>query len=461
MSRKTDTPVYGIKIKNIAHICIISCVLLMFIIYFEIARVDHDYQSLINSTSDCLKGQKCAISLERSSDNLTNQVRLFVVEQDPEKMHLYFDEIEGQNRENMVAQLEMLYGNTEPEAVDRLKNALHESKELERLEVHAMCLVSHAMGLPKEELPEAVASWNMTPEEKAMTEEELIEKAHSLVYGARYLHEKQQIKSNTQETLDLLTGKMEQRQNESGDALQKTFSEQKLFIFLLMVLVCAVFLVIGTLIVYPVSEHVRSIQANKKWRVMGIYEMRYLACIYNQLYDNNEVYKKELEYKATHDALTGIYNRAAFERKKADLVGEGLMVALLLADVNKFKRINDTLGHEVGDKTLKKVARVLDELKLENKCCVARIGGDEFAVLFQNIRKESFPAIKEEIQRINEILGAEDGDVPKVSISVGVAFSENGYSNELFRQADQALYYTKSYRYSDCSIYEDALKAIS
>lgn len=318
MRRETASPVHGIKIRRIANICIVLCLAFMAIIYTEIGKVDESYRRLISTTQDCFEGQKCAISLERSSDYLTRQVRLFVVERKLEDMYLYFDEVEGQNREKMVADLEALYGDIDPETVAKLDSALQESKALEQLEVHAMCLMSYALGTKKEDVPEAVAQWEMTEEEKKMSEEELIDKAYDLVYGKEYLVEKQLIKSNIQGTLDLLAENMGRRQARSREALEKAFQDQRFFIFLILAMVCIVFWLTGSLIIYPVGEHVRSIQADRKWKILGAYEMRYLAFIYNRLYDKNEAYKKELEYRADHDGMTGIYNRAAFEKKGDD-----------------------------------------------------------------------------------------------------------------------------------------------
>lgn len=450
MKQETDIPVRGIRIKKIAYACIFACLLLMGVIFLEIARVNHCYQRLTDITQECLEGLRCAVSLERSSDYLTNQVRLFVLKKDPENMKLYFEEIEGKNRENMVARLEAIYGSTDPKAVSRLEAALHQSQDLEQLEFHAMRLVSYAIGLPSEELPLSVSLWEMTAEEKRASKEELIKFARDLVYGTEYILEKQLIKAETQETLDLLNASMEARQTESEKALTSALIEQRVLIVLIAALICAIFWCVGALIVHPVSDHVRSIQSSQKWKVSGAFELRYLASIYNQLYDKNEAYQKDLEYKAEHDALTGICNRAAFEEKKDVLRNDALSVALILVDVDHFKEVNDTKGHEMGDLTLQKIAELLCGLALDNKYCIARIGGDEFAVILRNAKNELFPTIQKEFQRINLLLAAGYDGIPPISVSSGVAFSENGYTKELFRQADEALYSAKKQERGRC-----------
>lgn len=451
-------PIDGIKIKKIAYVCITICIVFMVIIYIEISRVDTSYKSLIDNTKNCIEGQKCAISLERSSDYLTEQVRLFVVRQDYKNLRQYFDEIESKNREKMVDRLAELYSDTEPNTVARLKDALRESNELEKLENHAMCLVAKAADIENERLPDEVAQWKLTAKENSMTDEELKEHAYDLVYGTEYLTAKSKIKAGINGTLDLITAKMAEKQNESGNALNRAFIEQRVFIFLMMLLICVEFWVIGLLIIYPIREHIRSIRSGKKWKIIGVYEMRYLAHVYNHLYDRNEAHNRDLEYQANHDALTGIYNRAAFEKKKDSLMGRKVNVALILADINEFKKVNDTLGHKTGDETIKKVADIFNRIELKNKYCVARIGGDEFAIILKDVRQEVFSNIEKEVLEMNRKLASGVDNIPKVSVSVGVAFSEEGYSNDLFRHADQALYHAKKYGSSGCCLYEELCK---
>lgn len=131
-------------------------------------------------------------------------------------------------------------------------------------------------------------------------------------------------------------------------------------------------------------------------------------------------------------------------------------MGLILVDVDEFKGVNDTKGHDAGDEALKMVAKLLNGLALENRYCIARIGGDEFALILQGTKKDCFPAIEKEIERMNQVLGTGEGAVPKLSVSVGVAFSENGYSKDLFRQADQALYETKKQGGGSCHMYQGA-----
>lgn len=454
MERDYSTKIHGVKIKNIARVCISICAVLLIVTYIGIFQVDKSYQGLVQTTNNCVEGQKCAVSLEHSSDYLTDEVRMYVMGLDAEHMYLYFEEIDSKNREMMVQRLEEIYGETDAEAVKQLKEALRESKALEELEVHAMCLTSYRLNLNKSDLPGAVADWEMTQEELEMTDKELRDAAYELVYGSEYLESKTRIKRSTADTFDILTENMEGRQKESGEKLEKTLAAQRVYTFLMIVLVGVVFWLIGILIVYPVTEHVRSIQSNKPWKDIGGYEMRYLANIYNRLYAKNEIYREELQYKAEHDALTGICNREVFEQRKERLRGRDVSIALMLVDVDEFKSVNDSLGHEVGDEALCRIANILKDIGMGDRYCVARIGGDEFAIILINTTETDFPRIQAEVDRINNEICRGDEKLPPLSVSAGIAFSRNGYTNELFHQADQALYHTKQNGRRGCSQYD-------
>ena len=455
MEKDYPRKIHGIKIKSIASICMVICIILLAVTYRGIFHVDKSYRELAETAKKCAEGQKCAVSMEHSSDYLTDEVRLFAMGKDKEHMYHYFEEIDSNNRENVVQKLEEICGETDPDAVQRLKEALKESNELEELEIHAMRLMSFGMKLDESELPKPVAEWKMTQQELAMTERELELACYDLVFGSEYLKSKTKIKRNTADAFELLIQKMEKRQEESGTQLEKMLTEQRVYTFLMIVLIGVVFWLIGILLIYPMSDHIRSIQANRPWKDVGGYEMRYLADVYNRLYTKNELYQEELQYKVEHDALTGICNREAFEQKKDLLREKNISIALLLVDVDEFKNVNDSMGHETGDEALCRIADVLKQVEAENSYCVARIGGDEFAIILMNTTEEDFPKIQADVDHINnEICKGNDG-LPPLSISVGAAFSDKGYSNNMFHEADMALYHTKQSGRKGCSRYQE------
>ena len=89
----------------------------------------------------------------------------------------------------------------------------------------------------------------------------------------------------------------------------------------------------------------------------GSRELQFLAETYNTMFEQSRRQQDKLSYEATHDELTGLYNRGVFDKMRE--VCDPASTALILVDVDFFKEVNDTHGHQVGDRVLKKVAEYL------------------------------------------------------------------------------------------------------
>ena len=144
-----------------------------------------------------------------------------------------------------------------------------------------------------------------------------------------------------------------------------------------------------------------------------------------------------------HDPLTGLMNRNAFEGLKDYLKQSHKPMALLLLDVDKFKGVNDTYGHDKGDKVLQKVGHLLQG-SFRSGDYPVRIGGDEFLVILNDFDEVNRSTIKRKLELITWQLEDTADGLPQVTLSVGVAFSKQGYNDELFNQADAALYAVKA-----------------
>lgn len=156
-----------------------------------------------------------------------------------------------------------------------------------------------------------------------------------------------------------------------------------------------------------------------------------------------------LRQLALHDMLTGLCNRYSFVTQLSDecelLVRNGQAFAILMIDLDRFKAINDTLGHPVGDLLLKSVAQRLR--RVARGCdLIARIGGDEFAIIARNIAdREVARDLAEEIVEALSCPFMLDGYVAEIGASVGVTLAPTDSSDAetLTQQADVALYRAK------------------
>ena len=156
---------------------------------------------------------------------------------------------------------------------------------------------------------------------------------------------------------------------------------------------------------------------------------------------------------AQTDGLTGVANRRAFDRALLDewrrAMRQRTPIALIIADVDFFKRFNDSTGHLAGDACLQRLASTLRSGVRRPGELVARYGGEEFAVLLPNADRESAQAVAESLRHGVERLGLPHPDSPVcsyVTLSLGVATlvpRKGSKPDELLRRADQALYRAK------------------
>lgn len=152
----------------------------------------------------------------------------------------------------------------------------------------------------------------------------------------------------------------------------------------------------------------------------------------------------ELDYISTHDALTGLINRrsmdeiikgALYEYKKEDKA-----FSMILSDIDDFKKVNDTYGHNVGDYVLKKVSQMI-EVCVEDAGCVCRWGGEEILILtYGNI--ENAISIAENIRKnVSEYVFVSDDEIIKATVTLGVAqMKEKLDMDKLISLADNNLY---------------------
>ena len=176
--------------------------------------------------------------------------------------------------------------------------------------------------------------------------------------------------------------------------------------------------------------------------------------------------EEQLQYLAAHDALTDVANRRAFAaalKVQCDKLGrDGRPFALLMIDLDRFKPINDTLGHPVGDIVLQKVARRLRHA-VRSGDMVARIGGDEFAVMAYGLASEA--EAEALAGRVVEILGRPfiiQGQVAEIGASVGVSLApKHGNDPETLVQfTDIALYTAKRTDERGYRLFEPAMQEV-
>ena len=431
-----DKKIKGIKITTLNMSMIVLSLIVFVLLIGGTFSLNRKYESLINNTDDYMLCEKAAGDLSNASDYLTEQVRLFTVNYDSRNMFNYFEEANSvQRREKALDSLknnEMGTGSAES-----LNKALKASNDLMEREIRAMKLICVANGY--ENMPEEVKGYVLNIEDMNLSNNEKINKARTLVFDEGYESAKEVIRTHLGHYTDSIIDVLDQRQSLLENNMNKALSYQRILIIILFVMNVITFIAITVLIIRPLSIHIKHIKEDNLLNITGSYEFKYLALTYNDIYEINKANKLALEDKVKHDPLTGLLNRGGSDDLKNILKDSTSPLAFVIFDVDKFKDINDTYGHEKGDEVLKEVGSLLQTTFRASDYAI-RLGGDEFALVMMDMRRRNIDALKEKLNYLNKTLSNYN---PSVSLSIGVAFSDAGFHEELYKQADSALYEVK------------------
>jgi diguanylate cyclase (GGDEF)-like protein/PAS domain S-box-containing protein len=160
-------------------------------------------------------------------------------------------------------------------------------------------------------------------------------------------------------------------------------------------------------------------------------------------------YEKKLTHMAMHDGLTSLPNRIHFQNNLNQAIHiakrNKYKIAILFLDLNKFKEINDKLGHEAGDQLLKETAKRLKEC-IREEDTVARIGGDEFVILLPEIKNsvDALNIVRKVLHKISEPFSiGKKTIIPSISIGISIYPDHAEDADTLLKLADKAMYNAK------------------
>ena len=436
-SKKKDHK--GVSLRTV-NICIIVCaVIISAVVFFSTFKLSASFKRVTEASEEQIELRKAARELMDASDFLTEKVQRFTITGDTHFLDEYFAEaFTANHREEAITR--MSTGTASEEAVNELRLAMEESMELMKLEYYAMKLVIEAQGI--KDYPSVLDEIELTEKDKALSPKEKMNLATVMVLDDEYYKQKTLIRNSMKASLEELEKMAYDKDADSLQNLSRELGIVRLIIVLQTIGIIAMVALTTKLGIHPVLNAVDRIKEDSPIPEGGAVEFRYLAKAYNKMY---EVYRKSLEnlnYKASHDELTGVYNRAGYDLllSSVDLKD----TYMLLFDVDDFKTINDTRGHGAGDEAIKKVARVLKE-NFRTDDYVCRIGGDEFVVLMIHASKKASSLIAHKIRQINKELSETNDGLPAYSVSAGIAHGSDATDAiNLFARCDTALYESKS-----------------
>lgn len=439
-----------IKIERVSTWSIVTTIIIAILFGFISVQSEKEFHVLQTTTEQYILCEKAAKQLQDGSDYLTEQVRLYVMTTEKEYLELYFKEAnETQRREKAVTDLKQYFSDTE--TFDSLKSALECSQELMNTEYYSMRLILEATG--QQEIPDELKIVELTEEDKQLSNEEKITKAQKIVCDDSYQKARTEISNDVTKCMNSLIKQTRNKQGRATTIFSDMYLKLEIGIVILVVLMLFICFMVRSLIVNPLISYNKSIQKGEIFPVIGAEELQNLAETYNRVYAENQETQKIIRHQAEHDALTELLNRGSYE-KVLNIYEKGeVPFALILVDVDIFKTVNDTYGHAVGDEILKKVAKLLKNA-FRSIDYVCRIGGDEFAVIMVDVTSNLQYTVEDKITSINQELAKAEANLPAISLSVGVAFSDRENPGEsIFKDADKALYYVKEHGKSGCGFY--------
>ena len=399
------------------------------------------YDETSSITQDVVELRENAYNLQVASDYLTEQIRCFALTGEEKYMENYFTEaFETRRRDIALEAIEKEVGDTA--AFKSLNEAMVGSIELMDTEYYAARLIISAYGINEAHFPDFPGDVELTVHDMSMTNEEKISRAQELLFNEAYRSKKESIAASMRKCLTELTDELGVEQQELSAQLKEQVFLEHVLTVLLIVIMLGIIITTTIMVINPLMKFVELIRREKALPIKGAYEVRFLAKNYNLIYYTNLKNREKLEYEASHDKMTGLYNRRGY-----DFLIENIDVetsALMIVDLDRFKQINDKNGHDIGDKVLIRVAEALSKSFMHHGL-ICRLGGDEFVVIFTHVdRASSRVRIEKKIKKINEKLEKAIKDVPGITVSVGVAYGTAGMDTDtLFKEADTALYDVK------------------
>jgi diguanylate cyclase (GGDEF)-like protein len=443
----------GMPLRSISSLFAVLAFLAALVLFISDAMIERSYAAVDAASVRYATARDVAESLRTASDYLTDEARAFVVTEDPAHALAYFEEVNvTRRRDAAVATLEELLPESDREIHQEIQNALALSNELKEIELEAMRLAQTAAGLPDAAMPPEVAATALPPEDAALPPAEARARALALMYDERYASYKEQIWAAVEKCAGGMVEESSRQLAEAEAGMAKLLRVQtgSTVLFLLLALLMTLFITRSVRI--PLTRLMEKMCAGQPAELSGASELRFVAGTYNQVLAETQKKHQKLTYEASHDALTGLYNRSAYEMfmESIDLRN----IALLIVDVDSFKQINDTYGHDVGDRVLQRVADILRS-SFRSVDILCRVGGDEFVVIMTRANSSLKTLVANKIAHANELLQNPKDGLPRASLSVGVAFADRkDPQGDIFKDADTALYRVKNAGRAGCGFYE-------
>ena len=284
--------------------------------------------------------QKAARQLMDASDYLTEQAQRFTISGDKRFMENYFTEaFESNRREDALSKMDV--DQKTEAALEQLQEAMAASVSLMDQEYYSMRLVVEAKGYT--DYPAILDEVRLSPEDAALSSADKIRRATELVLNDDYYAQKDKIRNDMQESMAEIDKLAESEEAREYASLKKAMIFVRVVIILHAITIIFMVLLTSKVSLNPIIRAADKIKENEPIPEAGAKEFKYLAKAYNKMYFKNRSSLEQLNFKVSHDELTGAYNRFGYDYIISNI--DIRNAHMMLIDVDDFKSINDNYGH--------------------------------------------------------------------------------------------------------------------
>ena len=441
---------HGIRLSRVNIVLLAVTVIGSIGMLIATNRLNSAYQQLIEETGKYIITQQDAGMIEEFSGSMLSESRSFLQTGDPAHVMAFYSQMDVIRRQLDGSGTSETKGTA---ASDRyLEEAVEAFRTLAEQDAYAMRLKAETLPVSLGSYPAEFAGTEIRPEDAALDAEQKLAKAQEILDRTDYSAIRSRLSDRVDASHRAASETVQQQMGVTTARIRQELLLLRTFGVVFLVIAVLAMLSNLLLIILPINRSVSNLDNREEIPEQGSFEMRNLARVYNEVLRDSTEKQEELEYSATHDALTGVYNRAAFDREYDRCRNDRIGIAIV--DVDGFKHYNDVYGHDMGDHVLRRVTETIGS-KFRKEDHISRIGGDEFVIIMKNTGSAQSEDIKLKIDEINEGLVKERRKgMPPISVSVGAAFwDRENPGPDILKDADKALLQMKQNGKLGCRIY--------
>ena len=440
----------GVRLTHLNVVMICVGLVIAALMAYSMYQTTSSVRNVVTVTESYMTGQMTGGMLRDMSGKLSELAAEFVRSPEPGTAKAYEAQMKvlGTQLDTYTQQ-----ANASAGANVIFLKAVEAFQEMGREEKRAMRLAADVLPAPAfEALPDFLKETELTGAEQALSPEEKKAAATALLVSETYKARGEEIRTNVDLSHRLSSEDGRVQADETFSQVKRIVSTQTILIILFIALAVIALILNRVLIISPIRRGVHNLDRREPLPEKGCYEVRHLARVYNDVLKDNEEKTKALSYTASHDALTGVWNRDAFDKRYRE-IEHRRHYGVIMLDVDHFKQYNDEFGHDIGDQVLCTAVEAMKR-HFRSEDHISRVGGDEFCIIMPGADQEQAGKIVEKIEQINRELKEDSNDLPPVSVSAGIAFWDRpNPDGSLLKDADTALMDLKKTRDHCCAVY--------